>query len=444
MTLYSRDVIDWHPQAGLAPRDEHELADLQANILRAHARNSAAAVYVRFMPGLGGQWVRRFRAYVTNAAEQLKHSGNRYSDTTHDPGPLLTLALSAHGYRALGIPRASWPDGGDGLFSTGMSNRQDVLGDPAPAGWDEPYNAGFDAMVLVASDNADDVDDRLRNLFDARRYGDANVVGVERLLLLWNAQGEAIEHFGFVDGRSQPRFFSYDVYNDRARNKANYWTAAAPLGTVLVPDPLGQAQGGSGSYLVVRKLEQDVRAFKAAERELANGLGLPASSPVAGAMLLGRDRWGRPVGSSATEPTLPVDNGFLTASLCPVSAHTRIMNPRTGREAPPMARRGMLYGRRPVHPDDAVGLDDYPTGGVGLLFMANVSDIESQFEALQSRANGGFGQPFDPVIGQGGPVAQSWTDPQRGRTCELSVGGYVTMRGGEYLFMPSLTGLATI
>jgi deferrochelatase/peroxidase EfeB len=269
-------------------------------------------------------------------------------------------------------------------------------------------------------------------------------VGVERLSLMWNAYGESIEHFGFVDGRSQPRFLSFDSDEDEDINRTHDWSAAGSLRNLLVADPLSH-RGGAGSYLVLRKLEQNVRAFKEAEATLARGLGRdPASDLTAGALIVGRDRLGRPVGTPANAPVVPVDNGFQHSAVCPVAAHTRLMNQRGRPGVAPLARRSMPYGYRAVHPDDAREPSDYPTGGVGLLFMANVSDIGGQFETLQRRANGDPGGNFDPVIGQGTHPLQSWPDPLTGASWQQSIGGYVTMLGGEYLFMPSLSGLARI
>jgi hypothetical protein len=63
---------------------------------------------------------------------------------------------------------------------------------------------------------------------------------------------------------------------------------------------------------------------------------------------------------------------------------------------------------------------------------------------LQRRANGDPGGNFDPIIGQGVHPLQTWPDPMTSAPWQQSIGGYITMLGGEYLFMPSLSGLASI
>ena len=78
-----------------------------------------------------------------------------------------------------------------------------------------------------------------------------------------------------------------------------------------------------------------------------------------------------------------------------------------------------------------------PEKGVGLLFQCCQADLRDQFEYLQRRAN----DAADPIIGQ--PTGHSFPDlefpkvynkPDRGR---FGFHGFVTMKGGEYFFVPS-------
>ena len=85
--------------------------------------------------------------------------------------------------------------------------------------------------------------------------------------------------------------------------------------------------------------------------------------------------------------------------------------------------------------------------------MAFASDLVVQFEALQLRANGSTGQ-FDPVVGQGqNPRPAVLWPPGWGngfganRNVPVrvpSIRQSVTMRGGEYFFMPSIPTLAAL
>jgi deferrochelatase/peroxidase EfeB len=95
-------------------------------------------------------------------------------------------------------------------------------------------------------------------------------------------------------------------------------------------------------------------------------------------------------------------------------------------------------------------LEFHPERGVGLLFMCMQSMIENQFEFIQRSwaNNNDFPQPYtgiDPVIGQGEnrkkpngeDVEQKWTDIDR-KKIPASFSSFVTMKGGEYFFAPSL------
>lgn len=66
-----------------------------------------------------------------------------------------------------------------------------------------------------------------------------------------NADGQDIEHFGYVDGISQPTFFLEEM----AGTGRTHWDLLMPLGLVLAPDPAGTAGHSFGSYFVFRNLE---------------------------------------------------------------------------------------------------------------------------------------------------------------------------------------------
>ena len=114
-----------------------------------------------------------------------------------------------------------------------------------------------------------------------------------------------------------------------------------------------------------------------------------------------------------------------------------------------MARRGITYGKRT---DDFSVIANMPEGGVGLLFMAYQRSIQGQFEFIQSqwvndadfpRLNTGI----DPVLGQGGAaVAQNWpkTWDNAAVTVPFQFRDFVQMRGGEYFFAPSKSGIRNL
>lgn len=122
-----------------------------------------------------------------------------------------------------------------------------------------------------------------------------------------------------------------------------------------------------------------------------------------------------------------------------------------------MARRGQTYGKRSDDPNTTGGRQLRPTGGVGLLFMAFNSELANQFDFTQQAWANNTGFPFgdavgtaapglDQVIGQGSrPKVDcpfSWGATQVKRVVEAPQ--TVTMKGGEYFFMPSLAFLKAL
>ena len=102
------------------------------------------------------------------------------------------------------------------------------------------------------------------------------------------------------------------------------------------------------------------------------------------------------------------------------------------------------------HPDTKE-LIDLPNDGVGLVFMSYQASIEAQFQFKQTQWANNESFPsendgVDPVFGQGGTVGQTWF-PAYGSTANSNaqlLRGFVTLKGGEYLFAPSISGLLAL
>jgi deferrochelatase/peroxidase EfeB len=207
----------------------------------------------------------------------------------------------------------------------------------------------------------------------------------------------------------------------------------------------------NGTFMVWRKLEQDVVAFRRWLVDQARATGIDAEEVAAKAM--GRWRDGTPAVRSPDRPlpALAADEAFrfkedARGLACPLGAHIRRANPRdslgfgaalTGRHR--MVRRGMPYGSHlpPDSPDDGQSR--------GLLFVALVADIERQYEFVQVQwLNGGnlfgLGDDRDPIAGQGDGTGKM-TVPGHPPRFLHPLPALVTMRGGEYLYVPSINGL---
>jgi Dyp-type peroxidase family len=423
---------------------------LQGNILAPHGRSATAHVFLRFDPARRDAvraFLRALAPTLTSASAQ--HAQRRSRERPAFRGCLLSYA----GYVALGVASDATP--ANVAFRAGMKARGALLGDPPPQQWEAIFQRDVHALVVLGGD----LDAELKAL-DAMLPYAVRIVGVERGRLYRNADGESIEHFGFVDGRSKLRLREVDVEKEAAKD---HWDPAFPLRQVLVYDP-GTAQPNAfGSYCVFRKLEQNVRDFQGAEQNLAATLQSlnPHFDPaLAGAMLIGRFRDGSPVLLQSHDGAKPIPNDFDYASdphgeKCPFHAHIRKMNPRGdtvrlhGRTLADeryhqIARRGTPYGARGQ--DAAMRFTDAPKTGVGLLFMAFQRDLAKQFEFLQRAwANeDGFavsGTGIDPVMGQGAGVDHvhraAWGDASA-TTHQQRFADFVTMKGGEYFFAPSI------
>ncbi|MCB1883638.1 MAG: hypothetical protein KDG89_06530 [Geminicoccaceae bacterium] len=435
------------------------LDDLQANILKGHGRDHTANLFLAFDgydPDAARLALAGLAAAMPSALDQLVDA--QAFKATGAPGRgVLCFVLTAAGYAALGLD-AAMPAGA--AFRAGMKASGGKLADPASGGWDTPFDGTVHAMLLIADTTPEKVDAAAGRWTGLLGFGGVRVLGMERgRALRREVAGErvGIENFGYVDGRSQPLFLAEDVAEEP---KAN-WNPAFPPRQFLVPDPGGQGSESFGSYFVFRKLEQNVKGFKDREEDLADALGLAGDDRErAGALVVGRFEDGTPVVAAGDPQNQPPPNDFgfdadPDGKLCPFRAHIRKTNPRGDTErrfgAPLaderghiMARRGITYGER--EQDPATGEPtDRPTGGVGLLFMAYMADVENQFEFTQAAwaNNPNFvaeGLGIDPVIGQGtNPFATPWRDERSGgETADFDFSGFVTLKGGEYFFAPSL------
>ncbi|GAA3790483.1 Dyp-type peroxidase [Sphaerisporangium flaviroseum] len=457
--LFNTKPLAWD-SAGLDADTKAMLDNLQPNIVQAHVREHLAVLFVHFDDGADGKrFLRGLLPLMKSARKHLEEV--RAFDRSKAPGtPYVGVGISKAGYLKLGHSTTKF---GDNAFKSGLKRRKDTLSDPPVGKWEKPYQGEIHAVVLIGDATGEPVA-ATRERVLALLPKTAQVLGEETGLGLRNAQGRGIEHFGYIDGRSQPLFLADQVAKEPGKN----WTPFFPLSHVLAADPLApRPDRHFGSYLVFRKLEQNVRAFRQAEEQLADSLGLKeADRQRAGAMLVGRFRNGTPLRlhGKPSSDGFPVQNDFSyrddSGAKCPVGSHIRKVNPRDTRDGGlervlgvMMARRGQTYGTRTDVPWDDAPPETRPTGGVGLLFMAFNASLQSQFEFTQQTwaDNPGFpeeGVGHDPVIGQGKRelkvrYRETWGGDKLSPPI-AEIPQTVTMKGGEYFFMPSLAYLKSL
>jgi Dyp-type peroxidase family len=418
------------------------LSNLQGNILKSHGRKAAVHVFLTFHKGAGEQaksFLSGLAPKLTSAAEQ------RAQKRRHQQGSselFTALYLSARGYGHLGYPQGGFSK----VFWKGM--RAAKLGDPSPEQWEPPYRRELHAMVLFAHDHRGILDRQVEQLQTKLR----GIAYVDPEYGQTINEPKVVEHFGYRDGISQPLFYKSDVKG------ANHpWNPGAGPNLVLIQDPYGLSADDCGTYFVFRKLEQNVFAFRQHTQALAATLQANGASPaLAGAMVIGRFLNGTPV-VLHEQPQRKLDNNFLYSrsdpqgNRCPFAAHIRKTNPRGSSGTPlatermhRIARRGITYGD-PTPPD--ADLSTLPINGVGLLFQCCQADLENQFEHLQHHwaSDAQFPIPRtgrDPVIGQpanGALHRLDFPDPWgTSYRVPFSLQSFVTMKGGEYFFAPSI------
>jgi Dyp-type peroxidase family len=451
----------------ISPQEKGFLQRLQANIVKGHGRDHVALIFLSVKDLAAARSF--LRAWpVSDAYGQLTESDLFKRQGV--PGGLVRLAfLSQRGLQRFGHGSKFEAFSS---FAAGMAADTAVLDQGRTDSWHPELRQPIDVLLLLAHDDrqtlarvvgklikpADDAlpHDRLDLGFD--------VVFLQEGKAQRNHAGEGIEHFGYVDGRSQPLMLRSSIDRELAETPTpgvSRFDPSAPLKQFMLPDPLDPQ--GHGSFFVFRKLEQNVAGFKAAEAALATRLGLTGEAAErAGALVVGRFEDGTPVTLAPEAQGGSVKNSFnyehdLAGSKCPFHAHIRKAHPRGASpgglafdHAVQMARRGIPYGDRLQDPDTGEFLD-LPHDGVGLLFMSYQADLDRQFRFMQTQwvdqenfPQGGVG--VDPVLSNKGQLAQTWPTQwgQTAPTASALFNGFVTLRGGEYFYAPSVDGLKAL
>jgi Dyp-type peroxidase family len=429
-----------------------DTSDIQATVLRPRPSPYRGEYIVLRVGdiGQGREMLRRILPYVAPADEWWVPSV---------PGWLGT-AFTFEGLKALGVPQASL-DSFPIEFRQGMAARAAILHDfgaNAPGNWEYPF--GTPDFHIALAIYAKDEQNLQRVLELARKtHHDLPQISVVYRMQFGELPGGR-NAFGFRDGLHNP-----DVEGSMpagpAGNEAPIKAGEFVMGYAdeqgeTAQTPIPEELRHNGTFVAFRKFHMDVAAFRKYLRAQASS---PEEEELLAAKMVGRWRSGAPLvlapdrDDSALGADAIRNNDFgyaddMKGLKCPFSAHIRRVNPRDALKNDIVdvnihhfLRRGTNYG--PPLPEGVLEDDGAERGGVFLLIGTHQ---QRQFEFVQSQwvTDGNFishGTEQDPLIGNndGEGVFTIPKKPARHRLYGLP--HFVTVRGGEYCFMPGLRAL---
>jgi len=429
-----------------------EASDIQAIVLRPRPKPYRGEYVILRVgdAGQGREMLRRILPHVAPAAEWWVPSL---------PG-WLGIAFTFEGLKALGVPQASL-DSFPIEFRQGMAARAAILHDlgaNAPGNWEHPFGTPdvHVALALYAKD-----DETLQKVLELARKAHHDLADISVVYRMrFGELPEGRNPFGFKDGLHNPHVEgsgSVPQAGSGASIKAGEFILGyADENGETAETPVPQELRQNGTFMAFRKFHMDVAAFRRYLRAQASS---PEEEELLAAKMVGRWRSGAPLvlAPDQDNPELGSDrnrnNVFsytddMKGLKCPFSAHMRRVNPRDALKDEVVAvnlhhflRRGTNYG--PPLPEGVLEDDGAERGGVFLLIGAY---LKRQFEFIQSQwvTDGNFishGTEQDPLIGNN-DGAGVFTIPQRPARRRLrGLPQFVTVRGGEYCFIPGLRAL---
>ena len=445
------------------------LADVQANTLQGFRAEEALHIGLEFADSKSAS------AFVAELAKgsslSVTPAAPWNNDTTKE---CVNIGFTFEGLRMLGVG-ASDLQKFPAAFQEGpvaRATRLGDIGDSAPENWGEVRPDGpsvVHAMVsLYAKGNASMQRNKHALAVLQDRHGVKPVFSRKAAGLGVDKKGV---HFGYRDGIAQP---SIDGVHPAQPPGSQ---PCSPAGDFLLGTNYINSRGGSyigelrpelaenAIYAAVRVVEQHVEVFENLLDAAAEGREILA------ARLMGRWRNGTPLvmspkAEAGKPPTLsemtdaaldafdyvqPSDQGAGDGESCPVGAHIRRLNPRSGMVVGVpwgrrIIRRGLPYELDVPDKTDATGEKKRKERGLFGLFLCG--DLETQFEfLLRVWANHDLSAPGlrgtqDPFVGsRSGTTPFRYTETPGGQPKEINVPPLTRTAGSLYLLIPGLAAL---
>lgn len=483
-----------------------EVSEIQGNILGGFNKNYQTLIFLEIINSrLAKNWLQHIEPSIASCEEVLTFNKlyklirqRREAHTGTVQATWINIAISFSGLKKLTKDADQFVDFS---FKEGMHNRSTLLGDSTDNNADDNCNNWLiggannvaDIILIIASDNKNNLNSEVNRVESSLNNG---------LQIMFKQQGEALpipftshEHFGFRDNISQPglRGRLSDNPNNLLTPRENpnnpnqgkpgqslLWPGEFIFGypkqdptDSLKPGPIAEAGPSwarNGSFLVFRRLRQDVEGFRSFTHSVGAELSkrdhaFSAITPEEiGAKLMGRWQSGTPIllspktDNAAIAEDESTNNNFgfkqdVLGLICPHAAHIRKAYPRDDLDSQGEAavqthrllRRGIPFG------------EPYPAPGErGLLFLAYQTSFERQFEFIMRSwiNNPNFGDTndgYDAIVGQNNNIGEN-----RARTFVLPIqkndgtierisidlpNDWVIPTGGGYFFAPSISAL---
>jgi deferrochelatase/peroxidase EfeB len=440
---------------GAEPRnpDALDLHDIQATVLR-HRPEPYFGTHLFLHINdahAGREFLRRLGPHISSAADWW-NAGDAW----------IAVAISYPGLASLGVPEGSlrtFPE----AFRMGMAARAEKLRDYGPndpKNWEPPFGSGqIHIQVAVVSAT----EDQWHRTLETARHQYEGLAGIAVLLTQdFGAQPGSLNSLGYKDGIGQPAIENSGVEPLPGQGqpiKAGEFILGYP-GEAGVPLAMPQPDvlGRNGTYVGLRKYQSRVGAFN---RFLQENGQTDQERELLAAKLVGRWRSGAPLTLAPTrdDAALGADaqrnNDFTYANdpqgrRVPLGCHMRRMNPRdtkmpvlTDVNIHRIIRRSTTYGA-PYDPTANSEHDDQEARGIYFLFISAKAMNTLEFLQQEWISDGTFmnlGEERDPIVGlqEERPTFTIPREPVRRRIHGIET--FNVLRGGEYLFMPSLSAL---
>ncbi len=468
--------------------DYQILSEAQVGTLKPHGRDHVHCFFFKFTIENKfeiAEWIKKeIGKRVFSTHQQIEDSLAYKKNLSYQGKTIFNIYLSNHCFIKLGylkfehdyrnqISRGAiagdYPNNRG--FWKGMYSIHD-LGDKEIQDWEYNYQQKSDGMILIADNDEKKIDKEI-SLLENTIQGIGEKLFVEKGKQLFYREKRKkiyVEPFGFRDGITKINFFRrgkpFELLKDR-------WKLAL--------------DDNYGTYLVFRKLEQNVALFNQKIIELKKELNI--TKAFAEAQVMGRFKDGTPLTLFSSPTDIKTERDLKNVKKfnkyffdpnktnyrkksafdddqkgfkCPFHAHIRKVNPRKpfdDQQNPqdysslpkPIIRRSIPY--------DEKDITDNSRTGIGLLFMCLQKNIDKQFLKIQRFWSNDKPNDYDIVNGEGlDPIAgqphnrarspdireQSWNNTWNGDkrntlSKNIDFKDTVTFMGGFFLYGPPIS-----